>query len=66
MEVLHMANPKIDTWIHLYERLGRRQLTNQKILFKDKEKVVALHLVYDENGKEFWFETKELTYESCN
>lgn len=54
-----MANPKISTWVHLYERLGRQQLTNQPVLFKDKDGVVALHLVYDENGKEFWFEVKE-------
>ena len=54
-----MANPKISTWVHLYERLGRQQLTNQPIVFKDKGEVVMLHLVYDENGKEFWFEAKE-------
>ena len=58
-----MANPKIRTWVHLYERLMRQDLKgipDQRVLFKNEDnEIIPLHLVYDKNGANFWFEKWE-------
>ena len=50
---------KIKTWLQLYDRLGKQPLfktRNQKIILKKNNKVIPLHLVYNENGTEWWLE----------
>ena len=50
---------KIKTWLQLYERLGKQPLfktRNQKIILKKNNKVIPLHLVYNENGTDWWLE----------
>ena len=50
---------KIKTWLQLYDRLGKQPLfktRNQKIILKKNNKVIPLHLVYNENGTNWWLE----------
>ena len=50
---------KINTWLQLYDRLGKQPLfktRNQKIILKKNNKVIPLHLVYNENGTDWWLE----------
>lgn len=50
---------KIKTWLQLYDRLGKQPLfktRNQKIILKKNNKVIPLHLVYNENGTDWWLE----------
>ena len=50
---------KIKTWLQLYDRLGKQTLfktRNQKIILKKNNKVIPLHLVYNENGTDWWLE----------
>lgn len=54
--------PKIKTWLQLYERLGRQpfyKTRDQRIILKKDDKVIPLHLVYNENGSEWWLEADE-------
>ena len=49
----------IRTWLQLYDRLGKQPLfktRNQKIILKKNNKVIPLHLVYNENGTDWWLE----------
>lgn len=50
---------KIRTWAQLYDRLGRQPVHKTKdlrILLKKDDKVIPLHLVYNENGTDWWLE----------
>ena len=50
---------KIRTWLQLYNRLGRqpiRKTRDQRIILKKNNKVIPLHLVYNENGTDWWLE----------
>lgn len=50
---------KIKTWLQLYDRLGRQpfyKTRDQRIILKRDGKVIPLHLVYNENGSEWWLE----------
>ena len=43
----------IKTWLQLYEKLGKQPLfktRNKRIILKKDNKVIPLHLVYNENG----------------
>ena len=49
----------IRTWAQLYDRLGRQLLSKtryQRIILKKDNKVILLHLVYNENGTDWWLE----------
>ena len=49
----------IRTWAQLYDRLGRQLLSktrDQRIILKKDNKVIPLHLVYNEYGSEWWLE----------
>lgn len=49
----------IRTWAQLYDRLGRQLLCktrDQRIILKKNNKVIPLHLVYNENGTDWWLE----------
>lgn len=51
--------PKIRTWLQLYERLGRQpfhKTRDLRIILKKDDEVIPLHLVYNENGSEWWLE----------
>lgn len=57
----------VRTWAQLYNRLGRQLLSKargQRIILKKNNKVIPLHLVYNENGSEWWLE--EDTYDDEN
>lgn len=50
---------KIRTWLQLYDRLGKQPLSKtrvQRIILKKDNKVIPLHLVYNENGTDWWLE----------
>lgn len=50
---------KIITWLQLYDRLGKQPLSkarDKRIILKKDNKVISLHLVYNENGTEWWLE----------
>lgn len=50
---------KIRTWLQLYDRLGKQPLfktRDQRIILKKDNKVIPLHLVYNEYGSEWWLE----------
>lgn len=47
------------TWAQFYDRLGRQLLSkarDQRIILKKNNKVIPLHLVYNENGTDWWLE----------
>ena len=47
------------TWLQLYKRLGKQPLfktRDQRIILKKDNKVIPLHLVYNENGTDWWLE----------
>ena len=49
----------IRTWLQLYEKLGKQPLfktRDQRIILKKNNKVIPLHLVYNENGTDWWLE----------
>ena len=49
----------IRTWLQLYEKLGKQPLfktRDQRIILKKNNKVIQLHLVYNENGTDWWLE----------
>ena len=49
----------IRTWLQLYEKLGKQPLfktRDQRIILKKNNKVILLHLVYNENGTDWWLE----------
>lgn len=49
----------IRTWLQLYDRLGKQPLfkiKDQRIILKKDNKVIPLHLVYNENGTDWWLE----------
>ena len=49
----------IRTWLQLYEKLGKQPLfktRDQRIILKKDNKVIPLHLVYNENGTDWWLE----------
>ena len=51
--------PKIRTWLQLYDRLGRQLFSktrDQRIILKKDDKIISLHLVYNEYGSEWWLE----------
>ena len=50
---------KIRTWLQLYDRLGKQPFSktrDQRINLKKNNKVIPLHLVYNENGTDWWLE----------
>ena len=50
---------KIRTWLQLYDRLGKQPFSktrDQRIILKKNNKVIPLHLVYNEYGSEWWLE----------
>ena len=50
---------KIRTWLQLYDRLGKQPLfktRDQRIILKKDNKVIPLHLVYNEYGTDWWLE----------
>ena len=55
-----MANPIINTWARLYERLGRQaisKLRDYRIMYKDKNgNMIPIKLVYNDTGNDWWFE----------
>ena len=55
-----MANPIINTWSRLYERLGRQsisKLRDYRIMYKDsKGNMIPIKLVYNDTGNDWWFE----------
>lgn len=60
-EVYILANKyKINTWVQLYERLGRQvslKTKESRIIMKDREgNIIPLALIYDDNGANWWFE----------
>ena len=49
----------IRTWLQLYDRLGKQPFSktrDQRIILKKNNKVIPLHLVYNENGTDWWLE----------
>ena len=49
----------IKTWLQLYDRLGKQPFSktrDQRIILKKNNKVIPLHLVYNENGTDWWLE----------
>lgn len=49
----------IKTWLQLYEKLGKQPLSKTRdkiIILKKDDKVIPLHLVYNENGTDWWLE----------
>ena len=49
----------IRTWLQLYGRLGKQPFSktrDQRIILKKNNKVIPLHLVYNENGTDWWLE----------
>ena len=49
----------IRTWLQLYDRLGRQPFSktrDKRIILKKDNKVISLHLVYNENGTDWWLE----------
>ena len=49
----------IRTWLQLYEKLGKQPLSktrDKRIILKKDNKVIPLHLVYNENGTDWWLE----------
>lgn len=49
----------IRTWFQLYEKLGKQPLfktRDKRIILKKNNKVIPLHLKYNENGNEWWLE----------
>ena len=55
-----MANPIINTWARLYERLGRQtisKLRDYRIMYKDTNgNMTPIKLVYNDTGNDWWFE----------
>ena len=50
---------KIRTWLQLYDRLGKQPFSktrDKRIILKKDNKVISLHLVYNENGTDWWLE----------
>ena len=51
-----MANPIINTWSRLYERLGRQsisKLRDYRIMYKDKNgNMIPIKLVYNDTGND--------------
>ena len=50
---------KIRTWLQLYDRLGKQPFSktrDKRIILKKDNKVIPLHLVYNENGTDWWLE----------
>lgn len=51
--------PKTRTWLQLYNRLGKQPFSktrDKRIILKKDNKVISLHLVYNENGTDWWLE----------
>ena len=52
-----MANPIINTWARLYERLGRQaisKLRDYRIMYKDKNgNMIPIKLVYNDTGNDW-------------
>ena len=49
----------IKTWLQLYNRLGKQpffKTRDKRIILKKNNKVIPLHLVYNENGTDWWLE----------
>ena len=49
----------IRTWLQLYDRLGKQptfKTRDKIIILKKNNKVIPLHLVYNENGTDWWLE----------
>ena len=49
----------IRTWLQLYEKLGKQPLfktRDKRIILKKDNKAISLHLVYNENGTDWWLE----------